>query len=81
MLKLISVASPLISGKALAFEDVDGLMVKNVSRKVCIWNVPGVSAVAIARKDSRGDTAEVVAESMPKLSQVKYLQMHVSKRL
>jgi hypothetical protein len=35
--------------------------------------VPGVSAVGIERNDSRGDTASVLAESIPYLSQPKYL--------
>jgi hypothetical protein len=74
VLKVISVASPRISGKALAFEDVDGLMVKNVSRKVWIWNVPGVSVVGIARKDSSGEIASVVADGIPYLSHPKYLR-------
>lgn len=73
MLNVIPSASPRISGKALAFEDVEGLMVRNVSRSVCIWNVPGVSAVGMARNDSRGDTASVFAENSPNLSQLKYL--------
>ena len=73
MLNVIPSASPRISGRALAFDDVDGLMVKNVSRRVCIWKVPGVSAVGIERKDSRGDTASVLADNCPILSQLKYL--------
>jgi hypothetical protein len=35
--------------------------------------VPGVSAVGIERKDSRGDTASVLADNCPILSQLKYL--------
>lgn len=35
--------------------------------------MPGVSAVGIERKDSRGDTASVLAERMPNLSQLRYL--------
>jgi len=49
VLKVIASASPLTSGKAVAFEDVVGLSVRNVSRRVWIWKVPGVSAVGIAR--------------------------------
>lgn len=66
-------ASPRISGSAEALEDVDGLMVRKVSRKVWIWNVPGVSAVGIQLKDSSGETASVFAERIPYLSQLKYL--------
>jgi len=66
-------ASPRTSGRTLDFEDVEGLIVRNVSRRVWIWNVPGVSAVGIERKDSRGDTASVFAERMPYLSQLRYL--------
>lgn len=66
-------ASPRISGKALALDDVVGLMVRKVSRGVWIWNVPGVSAVGIARKDSRGETASVLLDRRPNLSQLRYL--------
>lgn len=34
-----------------------------------------MSAVGIERKDSRGDTASVLAESSPNLSQLKYLEV------
>lgn len=73
MLNVIASPSPLTSGNAVDFEDVDGLMVRNVSRRVCNWKVPGVSAVGIQLKDSRGDTASVLADIMPYLSQLKYL--------
>lgn len=66
-------ASPRISGRALAFEDVVDLTVRNVSRGVWIWKVPGVSAVGIVRNDSNGETASVLAERIPYLSQLKYL--------
>lgn len=49
------------------------LMVRNVSRRVWIWNVPGVSAVGIMLKDSRGDTASDVADNRPILSHDRYL--------
>jgi hypothetical protein len=80
VLKVIASASPRISGNALDFEDVDGLMVRNVSRRVCIWNVPGVSAVGIERKDSRGDTASVLADNIPNLSQLRYLRQKSARR-
>ena len=48
-------ASPRISGNAEAFEE--GLLVRKVSRKVCIWKVPGVSEVGMQLNDSRGETA------------------------
>lgn len=73
-MKVILSASPLISGKLFALEDVDGLIVKKVSRNVCIWNVPGVSAVGIQWNVSSGDMASVVADNMPYLSQLKYLR-------
>lgn len=73
MLKVIASASPRTSGRALDLDEVEGLIVRNVSRRVWIWNVPGVSAVGIERKDSSGDTASVFADRMPYLSQLKYL--------
>lgn len=72
-MKLVASASPRISGEAFDFEDVEGLTVKNVSRNVKIWNVPGESAVGTDRNDSRGDTASVFADRIPYLSQLKYL--------
>ena len=72
-MKVIASASPRISGRAFDLDDVDGLMVKNVSLKVCNWKVPGVSAVGIVRKDSSGDTASVLAERSPYLSELRYL--------
>lgn len=46
-----------------------------VSRRVWIWNVPGVSAVGMQLKDSRGETASVLADSIPYLSQLRYLEL------
>jgi hypothetical protein len=74
-LNVIASPSPRISGRALDFEDVEGLTVRNVSRNVCIRNVPGASAVGMERKDSRGDTASVLADRRPYLSQLRYLEM------
>ncbi len=73
VLNVMASPSPRISGSALDFDDVDGLMVKKVSLKVWIWKVPGVSAVGMERKHSRGETASVLADRMPNLSQLKYL--------
>jgi hypothetical protein len=73
VLKFIDSPSPRTSGRALAFEDVEGFIIRNVSRNVWIWNVPGVSAVGIERNDSRGDTASVLADKSPYLSQPRYL--------
>lgn len=78
VLNVIMSPSPLTSGNADAFEDVVGLSVRNVSRRVWIWKVPGVSAVGMERKDSRGDTASVLAERIPNLSQLRYLEHHIS---
>jgi hypothetical protein len=66
-------ASPRISGNAEAFDDVEGLIVRKVSRSVWIWKVPGVSDVGIELKDSSGETASVFADKMPYLSQLRYL--------
>jgi hypothetical protein len=78
----MSAASPRISGAADALDDVLGLMVRNVSRSVCSWNVPGVSAVGMARKFSSGETASVEADRTPYLSHPRYLllSVHVSGR-
>ncbi len=69
---VISVASPRISGDPFGF--VDSLTVRNVSRTVCSWNVPGVSAVGTAAQVSGGETASDVAVRMPYWSQLRYLQ-------
>ena len=69
----ISVASPRTSGAALAFDEFDARTVKNVSRKVWIWKVPGVSKVGIMVKDSREVMASELAVKRPILSQLRYL--------
>jgi hypothetical protein len=67
-------ASPRTSaGGAFGLDDVDGLMVMKVSRRDWIWNVPGVSAVAMRLNVSTGETASEVADSRPILSQARYL--------
>lgn len=65
-------ASPRTS-TALEEALLGAFMVRNVSRRVCSWKVPGVSPVGITLKDSRGDTASEVAERRPILSQERYL--------
>lgn len=77
VLNVIISPSPLTSGNADALEDVVGLRVRKVSRRVWIWKVPGVSAVGMERKDSRGDTASVLAERIPYLSQLRYLDTQI----
>lgn len=76
VLKVMVSASPRSSaGGALGLDDVEVLMVMSVSRIVCSWKVPGVSAVAMRLKDSRGETASDVADRMPILSHARYLFM------
>lgn len=53
--------------------DRDGRIVRNVSRSVWIWNVPGVSAVGRIEKVSSGEMASAVAVRRPILSQLRYL--------
>ena len=69
-------ASPRTSGALLDLDEglVLDLMVRSVSRRVWSWKVPGVSAVGMTLKDSRGDTASEAAESIPILSQERYLE-------
>jgi hypothetical protein len=55
-------------------EDRDARTERNVSRRVWIWKVPGVSAVAIMVKDSSGEMASAVAVKRPILSQERYLR-------
>jgi hypothetical protein len=52
----------------------DSFTVRNVSRRVCSWNVPGVSAVGTAVQVSRGETASDVALRIPYLSQLRNLE-------
>lgn len=74
MLNVIDSESPRISVDAPGLDEVDGLMVRKLSCDVCIWNVPGVSAVGMGRKDSRDETASVLADSIPYISQLRYLK-------
>jgi hypothetical protein len=48
-------------------------MVRNVSRGVCMENVPGESREGIQSKDSSGEIASRFADKIPNLSQLKYL--------
>jgi hypothetical protein len=48
-------------------------MVRKVSRRVCIWKVPGVSAVGRMEKVSSGVMASDAAVRAPILSQERYL--------
>lgn len=72
MLKDISSASPRTSG-------LDNLVstVKKFSRWVCILKVAELSGTGMHRNDSSGEMAEGVAERMPYLSQVRYLEQRV----
>lgn len=56
-------------------------MPRKVSRKVWIWNVPGVFAVGKTEKDSRGETASEVAEREPSFAQARYLAETISKEI
>lgn len=73
VLNVILSSSPRNSAGAVDFDDVLGLIVMKVSRRVCSWNVPGVSAVGMTLKHSRGDMASDVADRAPILSQARYL--------
>ena len=72
MLKDISSASPRTSG-------LDSLVstVRKFSRWVCILKVAELSGTGIHKNDSSGEMAEGVAERMPYLSQVRYLEQRV----
>ena len=68
MLKEMDSASPRISGILESF-----VRVRNLSRWVWMFMVPGVSGDAMHMKDSSGEMASRVAERMPNLSQLRYL--------
>lgn len=79
VLNVILSSSPRNSAGEVDLDDVLGLMVTNVSRRVCSWKVLGVSAVAMTLKHSRGEMASDVADRKPILSQARYLMFsHVS---
>ena len=72
MLKEISSASPRTSG-------LDNLVstVRKFSRWVRILKMAELSGAGMHRNDSSGEMAEGVAERMPYLSHLRYLERHV----
>jgi hypothetical protein len=76
--KVMSVSSPLTSGGALGLAEREARTDRKVSRRVWIWKVPGVSAVATRLKVSSGVMASELAVRRPILSQERYLGAVVS---